>query len=207
MTDPDTVLAGIERALRDDPSVPADVSYVLHAWDRSGTDARVDPPAVEIQATDVPMTATGPTRAGTVTDDAGGPIGFLYEYPHTASIQSDVYTVAGSDYDATALGTTVRQALRRYDAHGRGDPLLADDGTALADVGDVLVGDGRRRDDLTTNASLHRWIQELTVDFTEVVNGAEAYGPMPYATAIDWAKPGEMGDGAADEPEVVYDPS
>lgn len=170
MTDPDTVLRGIEEALKDS-SVFTGGSYVTEEPDFDGEHNRLDQPVVSLQVVTNPRaTEWDSDLAGFTENQSGEKDGKIFEA--TWEMQVDIFltiAAANDDYDVKVIGFDLQNALLLYDNKQEGTTLPdpdADPGT-LSDVKSVVVGEGVPENDLA-GPGLRRWRQELQVTFVSV---------------------------------------
>lgn len=212
MVHPNQILESMEKTLRADPDLPGEMSFLLHEWDSTGTEAAKEPPLIELRFLGEPQ-RTGNSERRKIRDENGGVIGRLLRIPFAADIQVDVTTVAGSRYDAADLSRETRISLYRHDdARGpQKENLLGEPtdgfpgGIPLAAVSKFEVGLGTPELDTSTSSSTRRWTSTVAVEFAEEIDSVEEYGPVEYVKEVVWAKDGQMTAGD-ERGSASYDP-
>lgn len=213
MVSPNEILDAIERSLDAAPDIPDAMSYLTHEWDRSSTEAAASPPLTEIYPIGEPQ-RTGTSETSKIRDDAGGVIGRLIRVPFSMDVQIETSVVVGGGYNAGALGKQVRNRLYRHDdgvRDIRAEPLRGEptaeypDGIPLGDVTGFRVGLGQPGMDDGATTTVRQWILSVNIDFYEVVDSTDEFGPATYVQEYVWAHDGEMVSGEQSE-KVSYDP-
>jgi hypothetical protein len=196
---PDEALAAIKRVLAQS-SVPLG-DIVTHEANVAREDNRLDPPWVTLQPIAVPRSSPHDTdRVGFETDANGRRVGRIFETTWQVDVQLDVRLFSPAPQSATELGTQVQQALFPFDALREARPFPDGSGGTLDDIEYFRVGEGERRDDLTSEHSIRRWSQELRIDVSDRTSTTEE--PV---TAVDTPRDGEA-VGADDHVVLQYRP-
>lgn len=171
---PDQVCDTIALTLQQSGRLPAVDTYLTVEAGDEHVDITL--PYIEVRPIDVIRARTRNTDfVGYETDDQGNQIGKIYYVLFEMSAQIDIWTVRRGPYDPYAMGGRTRKALYKHDAYVEGEPFTDAEGQTIDDISWFSVGDGERRDDLTTADQLGRWIQEVDIHFNEVVNTAIDY--------------------------------
>lgn len=186
---PDDALAAIKRVLAQS-SVPLG-DIITREANVAREDNRLDAPWVTIQPISVPRSSPHDTdRVDFVTDTSGRRVGRIFETTWQVDVQLDVRLFSPAPSSVTDLGAQVQQALLPYDALREARPFPDGSGGTLDAVEHFRVGEGERRDDLTSEHSIRRWYQELRIDVSDRTSTTEA--PV---TAVDTPRDGEgVGD-------------
>lgn len=174
-------------------------------------------PSIEVSiASDTPLRGEqgmGIWRGRWSYDDAGHRIGRIFETDIRARFQCSVYAHALDDqHDVNDLDDDLRTVITRFNPNHRGAFLLDEDGTPMQNV-DTLQNDGGGPRPGQRNR--REYERDVVVEFTELTDEAEEYGPTPRIdraiTPIDgeshgWANaPVENGIRAQPDPERVED--
>lgn len=201
------VLDAIIRALRDSGRLPTEMDYLNHEAD-DAADAAETFPAIELHEISDTEDETNSTLVRRLYDDTNSHVGNLHHFPHTLDVQMDIFTVAGnSEYNPSQLSGLVDRVLKRYDGRVRNDFFLDENGEEITQITDIRAGQGERRDGLTSNPALRRYIQRLTVDYRRELNTLEEYGAFATIEHVQYAGPDDYRGGTSEGVDIEYDPT
>lgn len=175
----------IADTLREDRGIPQEMSYLLHEADPEGEDAAVSLPMVEMQ--DVQVLRDDPSNSTFLTylvNDDGEEVGYVYETKWEMRLQMDIWTAAGSDYDADELGKQLRKVLFAYDTRGPGMSFTDDQGEPVDDIYDFSLRRSLRNDELNQTPSVRRFRQVARVRGAEILT-KESPAPVIRETTED----------------------
>jgi len=197
---PEEALAAIKRALSQS-SVPLG-DIITREANVAREDNRLEAPWVTVQPISIPRSSPHDTdRVGFETDTNGRRIGRIFETTWAIDVQLDVRLFSPAPQSVTDLGIQVQEALLPYDALREARPFPDGSGGTLDDVEHFRVGEGERRDDLTSEYSTRRWDQELRIDVSDRTSTTEA--PV---TAVDTPRDGEAVGGDDGAVLLEYSP-
>lgn len=176
MTHSQEVLNSMSTALSESGSLPDRMTYTTFEIDQTGGQANVRPPIVEMSVIDsIRVQPHNTDFVGFKTDDDGNQTGRIFAAQFELSVQIDVWTAAGDNYDPYELGSTVRSVLYEYDTHMVGNPLPDPDDPSqnMSEIEYLRVGDGSVANDLSMSPALRRWRQTADVWFRETITTDE----------------------------------
>ena len=174
------IIAG---TLKRSSKIPEEMSYILREPDPEGEDSAVSVPVTVLQETDV--TRDDPSNdnlTGYLTNDDGGRVGRVYETKWEMSLQIDIWTAAGSDYNADELGQQLYEVLYTYDNRGPSKAFRDDTGEKRELIYDFSLQDGSRNDSLDQTPSVRRWRQEARVRGAEQLTETSNDPPVRTTT-------------------------
>jgi hypothetical protein len=150
----------IADTLRRSSKMPEEMSYILHEPDPDGEDSAVSVPVTVLQDTDT--TRDDPSNSnfeGYLLNDSGERVGTVYETKWEMSLQIDIWTAAGSDYNVDKLGKELHEVLYAYDTRGPDKTFVDGTGEGRELIYDFTLQDSNRDDNLDQTPSVRRWRQ------------------------------------------------
>ncbi len=150
----------IADTLRRSPKMPEEMSYILHEPDPDGQESAVSVPVTVLQDTET--IRDDPSNSNFIEylkNDDGERVGEIYETKWEMSLQIDIWTAAGSDYNVDELGKQLHEVLYAYDSRGPAKVFVDQDGEPRELIYDFSLQDGERNDQLDQTPSVRRWRQ------------------------------------------------
>jgi hypothetical protein len=188
MVRPREAVAAVRRAIEESNEMPESVSYLEHEPDTTGDDASIKLPVCAVQTIgSIRIKDFNTDQVSNITDDNGNVVGRKFEAEYRLDTQIDLWVAAGSSHDPDLLGNKMRTVLYNYDSAGPQGFLKDENGENITSIWKFEVGDGERRDDLTMNPSLRRWMQEVTIWANEEFSTVE-----DYIAAVDYPADGDF---------------
>lgn len=173
----------ISDTLQRSSKLPKEMSYVLREPDPDGEDASVSVPVVVLQDTETNRDDPSHTNLrGYMENDSGERIGRIYRTSWEMSLQIDIWTAAGSDYNADNLGRQLHEILYAYDTRGPDKTFVKEDGEHVDQIYDFALQDGSRNDSLDQTPSVRRWRQTARVRGVEQLTEIAEEPPVRKVT-------------------------
>lgn len=191
MARPRELIEAVVSAIQSAGTLPSGTNYV-------GYEPNIDTEAIKLPLLEVVTVSEARIDdhntdfQGVIEDDNGNAVGQVFHALYNLTIEVNIWTAHGSQYDPDVLGDAVYSALYQYDSAGP-DLDLHDD------IWRVRVGDGEPDEDFTTSPTLRRWSQEVdlwayetfTTDKEYIVNvtppTADGFGDSSSTGEIDSA--------------------
>lgn len=173
----------IADTLRRSPKMPEEMSYVLREPDPDGQDSAVSVPVTVLKDTET--TRDDPSNdnlTGYLENDAGERVGKIYETKWQMSLQIDIWTAAGSDYNVDTLGQELHEVLYAYDTRGPDRTFVDDEGEPRELIYDFTLQNGSRNDNLGQTPSVRRWRQLARVRGAEQLTTTSDNPPVRNVT-------------------------
>jgi len=164
---PREVIEVIVSAVKNSGRLPSSTNYV-------GYQPNIDTEAIKLPLLEVTTVSEAriddhnTDEVGVIEDDNGNAVGRVFHALYNLTIEVNVWTAHGSQYDPNQLGDEVYAALYNYDSAGPGVNLHDD-------IWRVRVGDGEPDEDFTTSPTLRRWSQEVDIWAYETFTTDEDY--------------------------------
>lgn len=173
----------IAETLRRSPKFPEEMSFILREPDPDGQDGAVSVPVTVLQDTET--TRDDPSNAnfeGYLENDAGERVGTVYETKWEMSLQIDIWTAAGSDYNVDEIGQQLHEVLYAYDTRGPDRTFVDEEGEPRELIYDFTLQDGNRNDNLDQTPSVRRWRQLARVRGAERLTTTSENPPVRNVT-------------------------